>query len=124
MKSVPIDIPSRPKSSSGGSGGSGGNGSYRRLSPTVSLLSKSLPPSHKYILLQGNGETGDMPFINKMTVTNILSEAMPSINKSSISRYIEEVNVKGETYIKVNKDEANNICTNLVENGLHATIVK
>ena len=41
----------------------------------------------------------------------------------SVSKFIDEVNIKGESYIKVNNKDANSICINLVENGLYARII-
>ena len=95
------------------------------------IKSKSLsPPSsgfmqspYKYILLQGGAEKSTHGFVNPKTVSLILSNAMPAIDETIINKYIDEVNIKGETYIKIDKNKANDVCTQLVENGLFATIV-
>lgn len=106
MKTIPIDIPRKPMSSN--------SKIQHKMSPPSSC---SLSPPAKYILLQGG------PFTNKESVNTILTEAIPDVSKSYVSNFIDEVNLKGESYIRVDSSDADNICRNLVENGLYAKIV-
>jgi hypothetical protein len=106
MKTVPIDIPIKPLCCN--------NKTQTRMSPPSSC---SISPPSKYILLQGG------PFNNKDTVNNILTEAIPDVSKSYVSHFVDEVNLKGEAYIRVNNTDADNICRNLVDNGLYAKII-
>jgi len=92
----------------------------KSLSPPTSGFMQS---PYKYILLQGGADQTVSGFVNSKTVSLILLDAIPTIDETVIHKYIDEVNIKGETYIKVNKKDARNICAQLVENGLFATIV-
>lgn len=106
MKTIPIDIPRKPISSN--------KKIQHKMSPPSSC---SMSPPAKYILLQGG------PFTNKESVNTILTEAIPDVSKSYVSDFVEEVNLKGEAYIRVDTHDAEDICRNLVENGLYAKIV-
>lgn len=106
MKTLPIDIPRKPIIAN--------KKVQHKMSPPSSC---SISPPAKYILLQGG------PFNNKDTVNNILAEAIPDVSKSYVADFVEEVNLKGESYIRVNSKDAEYICRNLVENGLYAKII-
>lgn len=106
MKTVAIDIPKKPFCCA--------SKTQTRMSPPSSC---SINPPAKYILLQGG------PFNNKETINNILTEAIPDVSKSYVANFIDEVNIKGEAYIRVNNQDADNICRNLVDNGLYAQII-
>jgi len=130
-RSNPIDIPNanthiNSKKSTYAKRNSGSCIKFsKQSSPSSSSFSNTPSPSPSpvnYILLEGNGIINNK-FNNDETVFSILQNAMKNKSKDTIKSYIDEVNVKGRTYIIVKKDDAAQICRDLVENGLYAKVI-